>query len=176
MNNNLKNISMNGRIAYAVQCIEKYLLEKYPNKDCNKLSIEMWKVTSEYFDKWHDKFMEIIPEYLYEFGENYQEDKWDYLNKEDFNYWINFYNGIIKDANINKLLMNLAEISMVYCYTTIPEEGKESLKLIENIEKILNDNKIELPKSETFLFSKFVEKNGWGNDFDGKKYSLILNK
>lgn len=174
MNNNLKNISMNGRIAYAIQCIEKYLVEKYPNKDFKKLSIEMWKATSDFFDKWHDEFIEIIPEYLYEFGEKYQKDKWDYLNEENFNYWINFFNEIKKDPNINKLLTNLAEISMVYCYTPIPDEGKESLKLIENIENILNENKINLPESDTFSFSKFAEKNGWGNDFDGKKYSLIL--
>ena len=174
MNNNLKYISMNGRIAYSIQCIEKYLIEKYPNKDCKRLSIEMWKATSECFDKWHDEFMEIIPEYLYEFGEKYQKDNWDYLNEENFNYWICFYNEIKKDTNINKLLINLSDISMVYCYTSIPKEGKESLKIIENIENILIKNKIELPNPETFSFSKFTEKNGWGNDFDGKKYSLIL--
>ena len=167
---------MNGRIAYSIQCIEKYLLEKYPNKDCKKLSIEMWKATSEFFDKWHDEFIEIIPEYLYEFGEKYQKDKWDYLNEENFNYWISFYNEMKKDTNINKMLINLSDISMVYCYTTIPKEGKESLKIVENIESILIDNKIGLPNPGTFAFSKFTEKNGWGNDFDGNKYSLILNK
>lgn len=174
MNNILKKVSMNGRMAYAIQCIEKYFIAKYPQIDCTKLSKEMWKVTSEYFDKWHDKFMEIIPEYLYEFGEKYTDGNWEYLNKDSFNYWIGFFKDTKNDTNINKLLKNLADISMVYCYAPIPGEGKESLKLIDNIEKILNDNQIELPKSDTFTFSDFSEKNGWGNDFDGEKFSLIL--
>ena len=175
LNKNLVKISMTGRIAYAIQCVEKYLLAKYPNKEWAPLAKEMWAVTSEHFDKWSYHFSEIIPEYLYEFGEIYQEDKYEYLSESDFNFWIKLFNDVKSDDNIDKLLMKINDIAMVYAYTPIPGEGKESIKLIEDVEQILVKNNIALPDQGTFNFSKFSENNGWGMDFDGSKYSIILS-
>ncbi len=52
---------MNGRMAYAILCVEKYLKEKYPDDAWNELSKLMWSVTSIYWDEWDNKFIEIIP-------------------------------------------------------------------------------------------------------------------
>jgi hypothetical protein len=175
LSKNLINISMTGRIAYAIQCTEKYLLAKYPNIEWSELAKEMWAVTSEPFDKWSYSFSEIIPEYLYEFGETYRKDKYEYISEKDFNYWTKLFNNVKSDENINNLLMTINDITMVYAYTSIPKEGKESIKLIENIEQILISNNIDLPNYKTFEFSDFSQNNGWGENFDGTKYSLILN-
>lgn len=37
-------------------------------------------------------------------------------------------------------------------------------------------NKIELPDPKFVEFSKFCERDGWGEHFGGSKLSLILNK
>ena len=41
-----ENISMNGRLAYQLMCVERYLVSKYPNKDFTKLMELLWQVTN----------------------------------------------------------------------------------------------------------------------------------
>ena len=167
------NVSMIGRFAYAVMCAEKYALAKYPEKDWKPLFTWMWKGTSEYFDEWWYRFMEILPEYLYEF-DNYKDADFDYLGEEDYNYYTEFLKDI--DKNMEELLVIPGEIAMVYSYTSIPGKGKESIDLVKKSIKILEDNNIELPDPKEIEFSSFDEKNGWGEKFDGTKLSIILNQ
>lgn len=166
------DISLNGRIAYAIMCAERYALAKYPEKDWTPLFTWMWKCTSDYFDEWYYRFMEILPEYLYEF-DNYKDAQFEYLSEKDYNYYAAFLKDI--DKNMEKLIVIPTEIAMVYSYMPIPEEGKESIKLVYAAIKILKDNKIKLPDPSAVEFSKFSEKNGWGNPFEGKALSIIIN-
>lgn len=169
---NFANISMIGRVAYTIICAEKYALIKYPNKDWRPLFTWMWKCTSDYFDEWYYHFMEILPEYLYEF-DNYKDSQFDYLSEEDYNYYTEFLRDI--DDNMRELLVIPTEIAMVYAYTSIPGEGKESIKLVEKAIHILKNNGVAVPNPEQVAFSSFSEKNGWGEPFDGTGLSIILN-
>ena len=54
-------------MAYLILCAELYVKTLNPDKDWSVLSKWMWDATSEYWDEWDSKFMEIIPEFLYEF-------------------------------------------------------------------------------------------------------------
>ncbi len=166
------NISITGRIAYSIMCAEEYAIYKYPNKDWKPLFTWMWKCTSEYFDEWYYHFSEILPEYLYEFN-NYEDAHFEYLSKQDYN----FYHALFKDIdkNMEELIVIPADISMIYCYTEIPENGKESIHLLNKAINILRKNNIRLPNPEKVSFSSFSEKHGWGNQFDGAKLSKILN-
>lgn len=131
----------------------------------------MWKGTSDYFDEWWYRFMEILPEYLYEF-DSYKDADFDYLSEEDYNYYTEFLKDI--DKNMEELLVTPGEIAMVYSYTSIPGKGKESISLVQKSIEILEQNGIELPDPKEVEFSSFEEKNGWGNSFDGRKLSVIL--
>lgn len=135
------NISMIGRFAYAVMCAEKYALAKYPEKDWRPLFSWMWQGTSDYFDEWYYRFMEILPEYLYEFN-SYKDADFEYLSEEDYNYYSEFLKDI--DENMETLLVIPTKISMVYSYTSIPGIGKECTDLVKRAIKILEDNKIDL--------------------------------
>ena len=170
-NYDFSNISMNGRAVYAVMCAERYALAKFPDKDWKPLFTWMWQITSDYFDEWYYKYMEILPEYLYEF-DNYKDAEFDYLSENDYNYYADFLRDI--DKNMETLMVIPADISMVYCYTTIPGKGKESLDLVNKAIKILRENGIELPDPKSVEFSLFSEKDGWGKPFDGTKLSIIL--
>ena len=167
------NISMNGRVAFSVMCAERYALAKYPEKDWKPLFTWMWQVTSDYFDEWFYRFMEILPEYLYEF-DNYKDADFDYLTKEQYAYYAEFLKDI--DKSMETLINIPADISMVYCYTCIPGKGEESLELVQKAINILEDNNIDLPDPEDVAFSPFTEKYGWGEDFDGTRLSVVLNK
>ena len=59
--------------------------------------------------------------------------------------------------------------------TTIGD-GKESLEIISDTEKVLRQHGITLPDYTKVLFSSSDELNGWGNDFDGRFLSKFLNR
>ncbi len=173
MKNSIFNeVSMNGRMAYLVLCVEKYLTTLFPEKDWRVLSEWMWKVTSLYWDEWDDKFIEIIPEYLFEF-DTYADSDFELLTEEDYEYFTHLFTNMPED--FNKLMINLHEMQKVYCYTSIPGIGSDSIRIIEKTCDILKSNNICEPDASIVLFSKFTEKDGWGEQFDGTHLSLILN-
>ena len=67
------------------------------------------------------------------------------------------------------------ELAMVYEGMVIGD-GKESLKIIADTEMVLDRHGIPLPDHSKVLFSSIAERNGWGNDFDGRFLSRILNR
>jgi len=174
----LSKVSMNGRMAYIILCIEKFLLTKYPEKNWKELSKRMWKVTSIPWDVWIDEFIEIIPQYLFEF-DNYDESDFEELSEEEYKYYSDLYDGITEGLEddstdeLNCLLNSLKELEEVYCYTSIPGIGEESLDIIYKVCCILADNNVSIPNTGIVAFSSFVEKNGWGETFDGNKLSLF---
>ncbi len=163
-------ISMNGRLAFTIMCAERYAIANYPLKDWKRLFAWLWKATSSFYDEWYYRFMEVLPEYLYEF-KNYEDSNFDYLTREEYT----FYHELLKDVddNMKTLIKISADISMIYCYMPIPSFGEESIKLVNKSIKILKNKKIELPDPTQISFSSFEEKNGWGEQFDGKKLSII---
>ena len=46
MTNQLDQVSMNGRMAYLIMCIERFLTGKYPDRDWSDVARKMWLATS----------------------------------------------------------------------------------------------------------------------------------
>ena len=166
------NISMNGRMAYAILCVEKYLKEKFPENNWFELSKLMWNVTSIYWDEWDNKFIEVIPKYLFEF-DTYEESDFEEISEDEYNSFV----ALLKDkpAVVNDLLMKLHQIQEVYCYSSIPSNGEEASQIVLDICAILEQDNVSLPDINVVNFSSFSERDGWGNKFDGTRLSLILN-
>ena len=175
----IQKVSMNGRMAYIVLCVEKYLITKYPEKDWSILSEKMWPVTSEAWDEWIESFIEIIPQYLFEF-ESYEDSDFEELTKEEYLSFVELYRGVsegkYEDSSdkLGVLLSLLKDLEEVYCYTSIPGVGEESIDIVACACEMLESEGIGLPDIEKVDFSLFSEKNGWGNTFNGRKLSLIL--
>lgn len=170
--NTFSNISMNGRMAYAILCVEQYLCSKFPDDDWSILSREMWKVTSLYWDEWNERFIEIIPQYLFEF-DTYENSDFEKISKEDYFAFVELFKN--KPDTINQLLLKLQDLYDVYIYSDIPGEGEEASQIVLDICNILDQNNVSLPNVESVSFSSFSEKNGWGNSFNGESLSLILS-
>ncbi len=96
-------------------CAERYALAKYPEKDWKPLFKWMWKDTSDYFDEWWYRLIEILPEYLYEF-ENYKDAAFDYFSEENYNYYAKFLKDI--DRNMKELLVTAADFTMDNLHST----------------------------------------------------------
>ena len=168
------NISIRGRVAYVIMCFEKYVTLKYPKTDWTRVDDMMWKICddSDYIDISTYKYMEIIPEYLYEFDDYIKAD-FDYLSEEDFIY----YRSVIpKDDNdLNVLMHAIYDIAIEYAYVALDKNAPETRKYIDDVLHIMTDNQITKPDIQLVSKYTFDKAGGWGNVFDGRYLSIILN-
>lgn len=168
-----KNISMNGRLAYQLMCVERYLVSKYPNKDFTKLMELLWQVTNGmYWDTFSDYVMDLEPSTLFEFN-TYEEQEWLRLSKEEYKELTPCMKGL--DNVVDDLFETLKEQTFVYAYTEVPKNTKESIDIVFDTIKFLKQEKIKLPDVKLVEFSTIDQQDGWGNSFDGTKLSIILN-
>lgn len=178
--NKLADVSMNGRMAYTIMCVEAYLVSKYPDRDWTIVSREMWKATNEYWDIFYDAFCELLPEIFLTY-DSYNEDLAKSISEEEFKIIKQLYEGITTGSEdesndeFAQMIRKPFDFCMAYEGTGIGD-GSEGYAIIKEAEKILTENGIPLPDYHKVLFSSFSEKNGWGNDFDGRPLSVILNK
>ena len=176
--NKLADVSMNGRMAYTIMCVEAYLVSKYPDRDWTIVSREMWKATNEYWDIFYDAFCELLPEIFLTY-DSYNEDLAKSISEEEFKIIKQLYAGITTGSEdesndeFAQMIRKPFDFCMAYEGTGIGD-GSEGYAIIKEAEKILTENGISLPDYHKVLFSSFSELNGWGNDFDGTSLSVIL--
>ena len=144
MKQRFENISMNGRMAYVIMCVEAWLQGTYPDRDWTMVSEAMWKATEMNWGDWPDIYVEITSE----IGDDSEDE-------------------------LNYMLTKPHEMAMVYEGTGIGD-GMESLEIIAETEDVLKKHDIPLPDFHKVEFSSFSEKRGWGKDFDGRFLSIIL--
>ena len=179
MDKRFDSISMNGRMAYVIMCVESFLVSKYPFKDWSFVSEMMWKATSENWGDWPEEYSTIIPDVLLQYKNYVEDDMGDYITENDFEMLKDLYSNITEGLEddpsdeVNYMFNKPYEMAMVYEGTVIGN-GKESIQIIKETENILKKNDIPLPDYSKILFSSSNELNGWGNDFDGRNLSIIL--
>lgn len=180
MENKLSSVSMNGRMAYIIMCVEAYLKNKYPNRNWTFVAEKMWQATSKNWGEWPDAYSIIIPDVLLQYEDYDENDMSDSISRQEYAALIQLYDGITNGSEddpsdeLNYILNKPFEMAMVY-EGTIIGDGSDSFDIIEQTESILRKNNIPLPDYKNVLFSSASELNGWGNDFDGRKLSIILN-
>lgn len=179
--NRFDTISMNGRMAYVIMCVEKFLTEKYPDRDWALVSEIMWKATSTNWGDWPDEYSSIIPDVFLQYEEFDRDELGDSLSETEFNSLKGLYCGITEGVEddpsdeLNYMLNKPYEMAMVYEGTVIGD-GQESLDIISAAEDVLKKNGITIPDYKKVAFSSSKELNGWGNDFDGRYLSIILRR
>lgn len=179
MDKRFYSVSMNGRMAYVIMCVEAFLVSKHPKKDWTPVSKIMWRATSENWGDWPEEYSSIIPDVILQYETYNEEDLGSSITKDDFVILMDLYSGITEGVeddpsdDVNYMLNKPYEMAMIYEGTAIGD-GKESIRIIEESENILKKNNIPLPDYSKVLFSSSNELNGWGNDFDGTGLSIIL--
>ena len=122
----------------------------------------MWNIVDDcdYIDNSAYKYMEIIPEYLYEF-DSYEAADFEYISENEFFLFRSSINS--SDEALNTIMHCIYDIAMEYAYEAIHDYGKATFKYISEVIAILKENKISLPdidKVSSFTFDKF---GGWGD-------------
>jgi len=178
MDTRFKEISMNGRMAYLIMCVEAFLVNKYPNRNWTLIAEAMWNATSNNWGDWPDYYSAFIPSVLFEY-DKYNTELASSFSEEDYLNILALYDGItdgLEDDLSDEVsfMINLPyEMAMIYEGTTIGD-GEDSYEIIRTAENILSKNNIPFPDYEKLTFSSFEELNGWGNDFDGRYLSIII--
>ena len=179
MNNKFENVSMNGRMAYVIMCVEAYLTAVYPNKDWTLLSRVMWQATITNWGDWPDLYCGFIPDVLFQYDSYDKDELSTSITEEEYNFLCDLYSGITEgneddpSDELNYILNKPFEMAMVYEGTVIGN-GEESFEIIDDTEKVLISHNITRPDYTKVLFSKASEFNGWGSDFDGTFLSIII--
>ena len=179
MTNRFNNVSMIGKLAYVNMCVEKYLVNMYPDRDWSPISEILWKATSMNWADWTELYSCYIPDVILQYPSYDSDDLGDCITEDSYYLILSLFSGITSgeenDPNdyLNILLNKPHEMAMVYEGTEIGD-GHEALSIIRETEAVLNKHKIELPDYHKVLFSKSSERNGWGTTFDGEFLSIIL--
>ncbi|MCF0133874.1 MAG: hypothetical protein HUJ72_08415 [Blautia sp.] len=180
MKQRFNNISMNGRMAYVIMCVEAWLQGTYPDRDWTIVSEAMWRATEMNWGDWPEIYAGYIPHVLFSY-EEYGEDLTESFPEDIYNRLKKLYLGITSgneddpEDMLDYMLTKPHEMATVYEGTGIGD-GNESIEIIEGIEKVLNSSGIPLPDHHRLYFSDHDQLHGWGNSFDGRFLSVILGK
>ena len=154
-------ISIRGRIAYGILCMENYLAMKYPNTDFSHMLEKAWSiVSSENIDERAYEFMEIIPEYLFEF-DNYTDAGYEYLSEQEYDIFIEIIPR--SDETLNLIMHRIYDIAMNNAYAGFTAPAKETVALLFDIIDALKNAGIQLPDIKSVSNCDYSTYNGWGD-------------
>lgn len=169
-----KNISIRGRLAYALICFDLFLQKKH-SEICNNRWILyylnlVWEVVSaENIYLLEKKLTELAPNSILDKHPNNKFDKYEYFKLNELIEIRELYE--ILPISIISIMDSIIEISFSNLYSSTGEFSKSTLEELEYIFHVLENEKFDLPELPiNILNSSFKEKRGWG---DIKDLSLL---
>ena len=174
------NINMHGRVCYLIMCIEKYLVNLWPEKDWSVVSEHLWSwVSLEDWSVARELSDMVVPAFILE-KPDYEQTNAEYdgkLPKDLYDKLLDLFAGITSgdpDDEINTVIGSLGEFGNCCEGTSFSGADQAVTELLDQIIGILEQHSIALPDIE-FLSDKSLNgHDGWGDPFDGKAYSIIM--
>lgn len=148
----ISSISIRGRLAFGVTCLERVCSEwNVKNERMDQLIEELWSFVNSISD-WEERIMNLLPD----------EDDAE-LNAKYFHY---DHLTISQQKDLTNLIDEIVHIGMRNSCSAFVNEVTLEPTLI--VAKILTDNDIQLPNLSIFTKSPVTENEGWGNVVDPK--------
>lgn len=193
-----RNVTMTGRLIYLFECIERYLVSLYPDRDWTIVARRLWNRTKEK-GQWSegmpgDSYREIVPERIMRFMKyQYGCDRINSmvfqgkLSEEVFTEVRKLYDGIFfgeVEEEINQI-MKIPEQCMYQCDLQdykFEYSDQITIESIVSAETILEKNGISLPEFSSvqeFSFERSGKKEenreeAFGFGVDATRLSIIL--
>lgn len=164
------DVSVMGKTAYAILCFEEYIKAKYPDADMMPVLELAWKQTYNYIDQYAYKFVEIIPECLFEF--NSYNSEFEEISEEEFHMFRKILNNT--DEDLNKLMLQISNTLRAYEGTRINDNGIQSSYHLQKVISILEKNNIPLPDTKKVLPYTSDKCDGWGEKVYPEGISTML--
>lgn len=168
------DISIRGRVAFGIMCFERYVKDKYHDADFSPVCHLMWGIVSDkdFIDASAERYMEIIPEYLYEF-DDYDEAEFDYLSTEEFNAMRKLIPN--DDQSLEIIMHRIYDTAMEHAYSAIKAPAKASIDYVFEIAETLGMEGVTPPDIESVKRFSFAESGGWGAPISYEGLSIILH-
>ncbi|MBR2683557.1 MAG: hypothetical protein IKE22_09870 [Atopobiaceae bacterium] len=166
-------VSILGMVAYCVMCLESYALEAYPGRDLAPVLRLAWGIVGPdgYIDENAYRYMEGVPEYLFEFGD-YEAAELEYLTRDEFDELRSMLNP--DDEMLGLLMHRIYDVAMCYAYTAVETSPKEAVDLVFDVVDCLGKHGIQLPDFELVRGFAFSEFHGWGAHISPEGLSRII--
>lgn len=167
------SVSILGMVAYCIMCLENYVLEAYADHDFAPVLRLAWDIVGPdgYIDENAYRYMEAIPEYLFEF-DDYEAAELEYLTREEFDE----LRGLLDpgDQTLNLVMHRLNDIAMCYAYTAVKNPPREAVDLVFDVVDCLGKHGIQLPDFELVRGFAFSEFHGWGAHISPEGLSKVI--
>ena len=179
------NLSLRGRLAYIVMCIEAYLVNVYPERDWRFLAKALWLFPSMPLYGWMLFYGKLLPDTHH--TDKDKEDIQAYLTPDEYQSLLQQYNVITDDRAWNEfntvlripndLIWDAEDIaSEIPAINEASWMLRESVDQINKLGNILSAHHIEIPDIHMLDFLSIKDDDVWGPRFDGERLSIILNK
>ncbi|MBQ9371603.1 MAG: hypothetical protein IJU03_05380 [Thermoguttaceae bacterium] len=171
------NLSIRGRVAYLIMCFERYVAQKYPDRDMTLPAEFMWNVVdgSDYMDEQAYRYMDIIPDYLFE-TDKYETSDMVNMSKDEYNVFVTLLPRTEDDPDLNVVMHRIYDVAMRFVYTEVELDDPDTKEYLKEVDDILAKNGIEAPDIDKIPKSPPDECDGWGKFIDSKPLSIILKK
>lgn len=158
-----KKISIRGRFAFGVKCIERYISEnKIEIKSIDKLLTQLWEFTeSENLDVWDEKISDLNPTNILEIEYEKFPDDFPTIDASKYKELKKNYQNLNQD--LIKLISKTIEIGTSNLYGGTGAYSNHSLIPTIEVYKIAEKSLSKMPDVNSFIQFRFSEFNGWGN-------------
>lgn len=176
----IDSLSLIGRMACILLCIEQFLITQYPGRDWTPLAEVLWRATSVNWADWQDEYCCYLPFIILSYDRYVPENFSGQMDEELFHQIRALYAGITQGREDDPgdplcCLLSLPD-QMAADYEGAPFDGGVSADaFLCKAEEILTAHQVPLPDFERVAFSRVTERGGWGENFDGRFLSLILH-
>lgn len=167
------SVSILGMVAYCIMCLEGYVLEAYPDRDLSPVLRLAWGIVGPegFIDQNADRFMEAIPEYLFEF-DDYGAAGFEHLTREEFDEFRSLLDR--DDEALGLLMRRVYDVAMCYAYVAVEAPPKEAADLVWDVASCLKSHGVPLPDFELVRGFSFNEYDGWGAHVNPEGLSRVL--
>ena len=148
-------------VAYCIMCLESYVLKAYADHDFAPVLRLAWDIVGPdgYIDENAYRYMEAIPEYLFEF-DDYGAAGFEHLTENEFIELRGLPNP--DDEVLGLLTHRIYDVAMCYAYTAVETPSQGAVNLVSDVVGRLGKHGIQLPDSELVRGFPFSEFYGWG--------------
>lgn len=168
-----QSISMRGRVAYVVMCLEEAILAlAQSHAEWSWVLCRLWKYTSTGdLDEWQERTAEIIPRVVLD-SENYSDGGYEYLTPNEF-----MELRILYSSN-NPLLARLVDlvfdVGTLEMFGGIGNGAPISLENLNTVAMLMAEQSLSMPDLRGVAGLSFAQCLGWGSPFQGEKLSRIM--
>ncbi len=167
-----KPISIRGRVAYGICCLENALIAlQYNLENWNIVLKHLWRYTaSSNLEDCNRAALEVMPECILEFPE--YDDDYEQISEDEYKILYELYQNL--DESIDILLKRIYYVGVSDAYSSITNYSPGSLIQLQFIISCMREKDFPLPDPKEFMRFSILEDDGWGEEFDGTKLSKIL--